>query len=103
MENYELDRLVAEKVMGWDFEEYSDTSYFSPSDNSWSFFLVLNKVKKDGYYIMMDTNEDKSSVLISKEVKDINLPHRYSTITDKTLNLALCKAVLQIYTEKDHV
>ncbi|PLR93213.1 BC1872 family protein [Bacillus sp. T33-2] len=92
MENKEIDRLVAEKVMGWD----DVWQPFFPSTEIKDAWLVVEKMKDMGLFFNVCPELDACHVDIWVQSDRHQGLNPYRTVHEKTAPLAICKAALAI-------
>jgi hypothetical protein len=89
MENREIDRLIAEKVMGWRDGTYAKGSWF-PSTDIKDAWLIVEKLKhEEGYLFRLETGDVNDWKCLFSDFQD-----NYWAESDNA-PLAICKATLK--------
>ena len=104
MTNEEINKLVAENIMGWKVinEEYSVVNKdgfpeeFRPSEYFEDAFMVWNKLNDKDFYLQVEQESDFTFVVYLydgyyEETTNISLSGE-----DKSFSMAICKAALKI-------
>jgi uncharacterized protein YerC len=93
----ELDKLIAEKILGWSAEKVGEIyeDWYSPSKNIGDAWQVINKLKEKGFYTDIEMESDFSYVVCVKDGycdETISI----SVVSDaKTAPHAICLAALK--------
>jgi hypothetical protein len=110
MNNREIDKLIAEKVMKvpcflsqfghgevlWAEFEGQDSVIFHPTNNMRDAWMVVEKLKEQKLFVLIDVNYENYDVNIYQ--LDANFPGITITVADSfadTAPLAICKAALE--------
>ena len=106
MDSHEIDRLVAEKVMGWEVPyEYDDIGImaytiekgafaFSPTNKIADAWQVIEKLQKDDWHIELYNENEKWCFDLTKYNEFMFVDRFYRTSAEDA-SLAICLAALK--------
>ncbi|MFS0643867.1 BC1872 family protein [Siminovitchia sp. 179-K 8D1 HS] len=105
----EIDRLIAEKVMGWDTEEFKNICIirayaedevisipddFCPSEDIKDAWVVVENLKREGTYLVVCPEKEKYAVNVwVDDGKDRCIP--YTSVEADTAPMAICLVALK--------
>lgn len=105
----EIDRLIAEKVMGWETQVFKNIGVvavytgndeliipglFCPSEDIQDAFAVIENLKKEGTYLVVCPEKEKYAVNVwVDDGEDRCIP--YTSIEADTAQMAICLAALK--------
>lgn len=118
MRDSNIDRLIAEKVMGWTYSNgdyyrviYSDAgnrlgsqficdeTEFTPSKMIAHAWRVVKEMERRNFRFDMSTHPDKNYTSVGFELTESEYDLFYTEVEDKKVELAICKCSLDAIAE----